>query len=573
MGRRSGSAQRFDLPSFQPLTALRDVPMPVWGLALLFLLVSQVYSVAVPVYQGPDEPQHVDMVLSVGRLEGWAPPRQRLFSLQLRKTQRIMLHYRRARVPRAASEAFPRPRPSFDDFSDEPSTRTVTHVSNHPPLYYIGVATWATLVTGLVPALWDPAFDEVVGVLRLGSGLLLMWLPVATFLTASRLGLARPSAVAAATLPLAIPQLAHLGGVVNNDALLLALAGVLFVMLSFVATSDASRRTALLVGAVGGLALLTKGFALLLPAGVVIAYGATARRGARLRAFGSGLLALSAAFIVGGWWWVRNLLVEGRLQPSGGLANFPHPAGFQPSASIWRQAFYIREIEGFWGRLGNLNVDMPDEAVAAAGSLLLVTIVAAFVMRPDSKGPGRLGLALLLVPVLFLGTLLPVRSWLTYATQSTKIRGMQGRYLFLGLPGLATVAATGMQRLLPRSGRGRRWLPLIVLSGGIALHAVSLHQVLFTYWGTQSDNSAAKAFEALLRWAPWPPALVLTLWSLTGVVLVILLTLLVLLKEPVVKPAPPQEPTIQPHGEQARSHRRRRSGRGLLSRLGAPRGH
>src|SRR5690606_31588073 len=121
----------------------------------------------------------------------------------------------------------------------------------------------------------------------------------------------RPVAVAAAALPLAVPQLTHVVGAVNNDNLLNVSAAAVVLVATAVAGGDLSRRTALWAGAALGVALLAKAFAVTLLVLLAAAYllGWARRRG--WLPWQPVLVAFGTAFVVGGWWWVRNILVHG----------------------------------------------------------------------------------------------------------------------------------------------------------------------------------------------------------------------------------------------------------------------
>ena len=78
----------------------------------------------------------------------------------------------------------------------------------------------------LVPGFDDRSFVTQVGVLRLLSAALLLPLPLLAAAAARRLGAGPPVAIAAALLPLGVPQLAHVGASLNNDVLLVLLGAL-----------------------------------------------------------------------------------------------------------------------------------------------------------------------------------------------------------------------------------------------------------------------------------------------------------------------------------------------------------
>nr|MDT0667014.1 hypothetical protein [Micromonospora sp. DSM 115978] len=59
---------------FRPLHLLRTTPVHVWLLVALFGLVLAGWSVIVPQYHAPDEPNHTDAVMKIVQDQGWPHP-------------------------------------------------------------------------------------------------------------------------------------------------------------------------------------------------------------------------------------------------------------------------------------------------------------------------------------------------------------------------------------------------------------------------------------------------------------------------------------------------------------------
>src|SRR5699024_4452938 len=103
--------------------------------------------------------------------------------------------------------------------------------------------------------------------------------------------------------------------------------------------------TAIGLGFLAGAALLTKGFALVLPVWILAAYVLLAWRvykrhkrqwQAAVPVMTAAATSLVTAIVVGGWWWFRNLRVYGTVQPDA-LPRPDAPADFTPDVLQWLQ--------------------------------------------------------------------------------------------------------------------------------------------------------------------------------------------------------------------------------------------
>lgn len=502
------------------------VPPAVWLLCLLHGLLLASFSVAVPTYRAPDEPHHVDLVLAVARGQAWPwpEPTGRRDSAQIAASL-SQANYAdpssfRESEPAAfrVSGALPRgQRPSFAELGPDSPSQARNPMPQHPPLYYLlgGVTVGLT-------GLEESAFDRVVGGLRLGNAVLVAPLPLLAYLATRRVTGNRAVALAAASFPLAVPQLTHTGSTAGNDPLLVVLLGWLTVLLARVLTGDTGRRTAALVGLVAGLALLTKGFALVAPAWIAAAYLRASGRaglGASLRA---GAMALAVALGTGGWWWLRNLVRYGTLQPAGQVPPAA-PADTAPDVLAFLGFLATALPQRYWGAFGWLQLPLPWTAVWAA-TAVVVTAAAVAVTRARRVGSAPLTVALLLFPTA--GTLAIVTggAWVYYRTYAV-IAGIQGRYLLAGVVGLAAVTAAGLAALVavPR----RALLPPAVFIAALALQGVAIATVITGFWTAPARSDLATGLAALLSWSPWPPAAVVLCWAGVAGIALALLGLLV----------------------------------------------
>ncbi|MPZ88936.1 MAG: DUF2142 domain-containing protein [Nitriliruptorales bacterium] len=468
------------------------------------------YSVLAPTYRAPDELMHVDMALAVSRGEAWPwpdPDGRRLNEQILRSLEDANFADPTNLMEGApsafrASEALPRDeRPSVAEIAPPNPTDLRNQMPQHPPAYYL---LGGGMLTALGAEAWS--FDRMIGALRLLSIALVAPLPLYAYLTARRLTGDGPTALGAAALALAVPQLLHIGSVVNNDALLISLFGVITVLIARVLTDDDGWWTAMGLGLVSGLALLTKGFALAVYGWIFLAYAAAAIR-ARERAqtvlAGAAALALAAA--TGGWWWLRNLVRYGDVQPTT-ASRPPARPEFTPDLGAYADHFWRFMNQRFWGSFGWVQVPLDWWIVWTATSVLLTGMALAFLLTRSRARASRMHLAVLLLPVPAIIAIVLSGSLRVYIDHGS-FAGVQGRYLFPAAVGLAAVASTGYAALL---GRNRRWLPLLLLLAAGAAQVAGTSALLHGFWMAPAGQGPADAVAAVLSWSPWPAAVVVS---------------------------------------------------------------
>ena len=516
----------------------RRIPLTVWAVTALHVGLLLVFSVLYPPFTAFDEPQHVDAVLSIRHGDGWPAPQERQLSEGIVAVATPVLRAATA-LPFTDDPVPPRDeRPSVASLGverDAVGQPLPNQITQHPPLYY-GVEA---AVLAVVPGSRDWPYDRTVAVLRLLSVLMMAPLPLLAWATARALQASPLVGVTAAVLSVSVPQLQRVGASVNNDAGYVLGFSVAVLLLTRIAMGDLRRRTVVVAGIAVGLALLTKGFALVLPLTVVAAFLAGGRAAARSPVrqapwWRAGLLCLVVAFLVGGWWWLRNLLVYGAVQPPGWsieayrrvLGTVPRPEGTPAPLSDFVAGTYARLSERFWGGLG-INYGGGDTYPDLLIHVLVAGTVIGLVAAVVGARRGRLAvLAAVLVP---LGATLGIVCygiWSGY-TYSLDFPGAQGRYLFGSVTGLAAAGALGLSVL---AGPARRVLPvlaallaLVLQSAGIV--SVVRHAWLPLYDGRPRLERYRDAFDGILRWSPWPPEVTGTLFALTPLVGAVVLLL------------------------------------------------
>lgn len=475
------------------------VPLAIWSLLALHVSLLLLYSVLAPTFRAPDEYMHVDLARHVADGGGYPRFDERLVDASIFRARDTSPAYLSYAPAVGADGAAPRAeRPAFEDLGSGESTGIVNPIAQHPPLYY-GLAGGVLASLDLVADASSWPFDRQVAVLRLLDVLLVAPLPLLAWLTARRLRLPPVACVAAAALVVCIPSLTHIGSVVNNDDLLVLLGGVLTLLVARIMTGDTSVRTSLLSGLVLGLALFTKGFALVLVPWVVLAHAIAlvpARRFGELAARVSA--ALLVAFAAGGWWWARNLLVDGVLLPAVGLRD---RVPVDPRVGEFARGFGDRLVTGVWGSFGWQEAALPLALVSALSVALVVSLV-----RGLKVAPRPAPLLVLLLPVAALVVLIAANAWRAYLKTGVPY-ATQGRYLFAGLVGVLVVAAAGLSASPPRV---RRWVPSAIVLLAVVLHAVAIDTITGRYW-------TGGRVDAVLAFSPWPAATVVT-WAVAVVV-------------------------------------------------------
>ena len=513
---------RFRRKVASTLSWLRRVPTPVLWLCGLHLFMLVGFSILTPTWRAPDEPNHADLIIGVR--ESWSYPRYdgRDVDPGVRGSFSLVHLERRSRNL-LRQEALPRDeRPSRVDLREagEDVDLRLTgrpgignHISQHPPGYYVVMAVAAQGVDLLLPGDGLGAYDREVGILRMLSLAVAVPLPLVAWWVAQGAGVPRSAAIAAAIAPLAIPQLTHIASVVNSDATTVLLFGLITGLIVRVGRGDLALRTVAVLGALTGMAFFVKGTAFVVPAW---AFAALAIGYQRLRrgAAGGWRWALArlgvfsvTAFGLGGWWWVANIVRFGTYWPSieFGTRLSPmrvRPPGFEPQPLEWLKAWAPAVVRRYWGEFGWVDFAIPAVAIHIA-SLVVVCGVLLLVWPSVRGSRARLDwptVLLLGLPTILLALLFAANTYNFYRDAGYMV-GVQGRYLFGGIVGLAVVVAAGWQRV------AGRWAPLALLCGAVVLQGLAVRAMLHFWWGA-TDASLTERLRAMLAWSPWPGELV-----------------------------------------------------------------
>ncbi|QNF93450.1 glycosyltransferase family 39 protein [Janibacter sp. YB324] len=179
------------------------------------------------------------------------------------------------------------------------------------PVYYVLAALLLRLTgTAELP-------EAGLAVLRSAGLVLVPLLGWLTYRLARTLGARELPSVVASGLVVLNPTLLAVAASAQNDYLCLVVTAAA-ALVALRALRGEADGTPFVVGALVGLAVLTKVFAGALLVGFVVAVLLDGRRGVRARTVDASLAVLGTA-VVSGWWFVRNLVLYGDLTGSGAV--------------------------------------------------------------------------------------------------------------------------------------------------------------------------------------------------------------------------------------------------------------
>ncbi len=456
-------------------------------LAHLGLLLT--WSVIVPTFRAPDEHVHHDLARHL--TQTWTYPDYDGLDVSRRTLEALGASQAfRADAPAVPADAATHraDRPGWRDLGPDVRNGPPNQMPQHPPLYYEAAGAALRLLDddGSAP------LDRAVWQLRLLNVALMVPLPLIAADIARRFTRAAPVVLAAAAGILAVPQLTHIGATVSNDPLMVLLGSSTLAGAARIATGDRRWRVAVATGVLGGLALLTKGFAVpLVPAVALACLLPLRERGADGRRVGRGPVIARAAVVaalalaVGGWWWVRNVIAHGTPQP--GVRLRDRVPGVERDIVDFAGDFADRLVASFWGDFGWFEVRLPF-GISVAMTVVVIVAMAAAVWRCWPR-------TVLALPAVASTAMVLSAAWGAYKKTGVSY-ATQGRYLFAGIAGISVLVALGLARLLRRPAR---WQPLATLAVALSLQAVALWVSLHRYW---AGDSVADRLRAMAAFAP-----------------------------------------------------------------------
>jgi 4-amino-4-deoxy-L-arabinose transferase-like glycosyltransferase len=379
-----------------------------------YLMLAVGYSFAVRPRWGPDEPGHLAYVQSLA-LDGRFP------ALGEQDTYR----------PGAA----------------------ISHQVQHPPLYYLLAAAVYRIALPLPEAARLEALRLLSALLGLAS-LWLLWR-----LTAAILAPDDPRHLAAVAALAFLPLFGYMTAVVSNDPLAVLLCLAAFrAAVTLMAGSDRPGRHALL-GALTGLAILTKEIGLaLLPIAVTAALLPRGEQGpAFARRAKGAVIVVITALVIASPWWVRNLVLFGRpiiyayvKPPFQGLGDaLVNPLLALAIARVWAKLSFITLWTPYWAIKGIIALT---PYLAAAAAVFAVAAAGITWLWVDHwRGAARMARLQAQVMALMIAFAALVAAGILRYTLLVDYRTVEGgRYMLAAWPYLAVLGAAGWARIAGR---------------------------------------------------------------------------------------------------------------------------
>lgn len=493
----SGDGRTAPDPAGTPVSG--RVPRIVWWVVGLHVVVLGVYSILLPTYRAPDEPLHVDLAHHWSSDFDYPAWNDRTTSDGIINSL-FLVHFPARAAHLTAAEAPPKDdRPSYEELDGTPSRGGINQLTQHPPLYYV-IAGTAERATELV--IGDPNFQLETWIYRLVSIAMVAPLPFLVWKASRVVGLPEPVALAAMLIPLAIPQYLHIAASVNNDNLQYLATWLLTPFALRAGRGDLATRTMLGAGLATGVGLYAKGFGFVLPFWMGCALALALLRGGRAVApsvLRGGLIYSLPTMLIGGWWWVRNLVVYDALLPSRYFDIVRPVAGDRVGLLEYLRTWITSTLRRTWGDFGYFDTHIPSMVVTVATTLVVIALVAALIGRDRVAGTKLGDRLLLLAPLLLLMAMQLQTAYSTYR-RIGQFAGLQGRYWFGALCPIVILIALGAAKLLRSQ---QRWLPLGVLAAAAVMQIFALTTILGYYWG-RPGSAFTDRFRAVAAWAPVP---------------------------------------------------------------------
>jgi hypothetical protein len=392
-----------------------------------------------PDFRAPDEPQQVSTTLRLAYVHSYPAPGDARIYLPV-KASYADVGFGGIGLNTIIGLA-PLHRPTSKQLTSETMSRLGTaepsavtpydydQMTQHPPGYFavMAVAARAFDVINKTP-------HTALLILRLCSALLLAPLPFLTFRIGKTLGATPSVAAAASFLPAGLPQLTHIGGAVNNDALTITLgAAATWLALEFV-TRRAVRGWAIGLGLTMTAMLWTKGTALPMLVVVAAAFLLRAKRFGVRRTTGDALLA-TLCMLPGLAWWVANVVRFGSLQPNGYPKSYMNllPKG-HITVGHWLHGFFPGLTRSFFADFGWLEAPPPALVTVVLSVVVLVLVVVGVVRCGPRWATALLAQLSWVMPLIAI-----MDTSYSASNRIGALQGVQGRYLFVGV---AAIAAT-----------------------------------------------------------------------------------------------------------------------------------
>lgn len=454
----------------------RSAERAILGLILLgYLLVAGLYAVRVPIWNAPDEPAHYNFI--------------RTIALEHRLPVLKPGDYNQQQIARLTHDHFP----------PNESIAGLRYESHQPPLYYL-------IETPVFLATEHLSIHRQVVALRLVTVLIGALVVLAAYRLASLIFPKRAAyPLAAAAFVAFLPMHVFMDAAIDNDALVELLLCLVLIVLVEDLIEPRAPRNDILVGALAGLAALTKldgdVSAVLIAAGFVGSALLASDRGQALRRVPMRLVRAGVvALVISGWWFVRNMVVYGVNDPFALRRHAQVVVGQPLTGALTRSRLHdmlLTAFHSFWGQFGWMGIPYTDQTYATLSALSLVVALGivlyllhlAWTARQIGRGRAKAEKALAPFPMvpearaltietaamalLLLEVLLVIVGVVFY---NLRYLQPQGRYFFPALPALALFSVTGIGGLIRE-----KYVGLVLTIAAVVLYwfcVFSLFQVI-----------------------------------------------------------------------------------------------
>jgi 4-amino-4-deoxy-L-arabinose transferase-like glycosyltransferase len=492
----------------------KRIPTLGWMCALTGFLCAATWSLIVPVFQVPDEQDHVAYAQYLAET-GKPPPgtagrprysdeeQEVLRALGWRQTT-----HRPENRPLATEAAHRRLEKAVDRSADRTGAGGPTHATGQPPLYYAAEA----VAYRLSPS---TSLPDRVHLMRLLSALMAAGTVLFIFLFLMEVLPGRPWAWTVGALAVAFqPMFGFISGGVNNDNLMNLAAAAVFLGLAISFRDRLTPGRGVWIGAWAAVGVLAKITMLGLLPGVALGVALlvkTADRAGRPPARGGALasvvvlaLPLLLYMLLNTTVWDRGAVTA---SPAEAPIEYPDPVAPEstgapqtanvPGALSYVWQFYLPRIpsmtpafqgyqandvwfRGFVGRFGWLDYDLPSIAYTIAALIGLIILVLAAMELRACWPAVRARLAEIATYVAILVSLVLFVNVAGYFGRLDHPGFEQARYLFPLLALYAALIAVAAR------GAGRRWGPaagILLVSAAVAHSAVAILLTLTRYYG------------------------------------------------------------------------------------------
>ncbi len=420
----------------------------------LALVKGLVWSVVLPAWYGPDEASHYayvqEMVEDHWLPRGYDPNAGRYYPREIVCSE-INLGIG------SASQAFnaepPFGAPWVTCTASAPADRHATSPSvvagGYSPIYYAAAIPLYLIAQPL-------SVESRLAAVRLWSVLLGVLAAAFAYLAARWAFPDSPAlGVAAAVLFVLQPMNSQQTAIVNNDALLIALAAAFWWRFYRALRHSLSRRDAFLLGGLTGLAYLAKPQGIFLAAAIPIAY-LISRDGGPVRSeMGriAKLIAISAAPVIAA-------VVIGALLSALAGNTSPLPAATAGDHGVTQylaaytsghfERAYFLFITSFWGYFGWFQVALPSYVFVITTAVVGAGFIGALSIALTSNPQRRIVIGSLLAVVIPTALVMLLE---LYSYRVSGVLVLQGRSFLMLLIPLIVVLIRGWERLLPRGAK------------------------------------------------------------------------------------------------------------------------